>query len=118
MKLKDYLLCVLAGVMGFCTLLEIGLLLLWLYDQPAAVRTVVAAVAAGLAVLVLAGLLGADWLKKRRARRYKLDPIAQAYTDDLINMVQSGIMPLPPNPIPKTGGKPVKFRGIQNKEDE
>lgn len=118
MKLKDYLLCVLAGVMGFCVLLEIGLLLLWLYDQPAEIRNTVAVVVAGMAVLVLAGLFVADWLKKRKRRRYKLDPIAQAYSDDLINMVQSGIMPLPPNPIPKTGGKPVKFRGIQNKEDE
>lgn len=65
MKLKDYIRCALVGVIGFCILLEIGLLLLWLYDQPAAVRNVVVAIFSGLAVLVLAGVVGTYFIKRR-----------------------------------------------------
>lgn len=68
MKPKDYLLCVLAGVMGFCILLEIGLLLLWLYDQPAGVRNVVVAIIAGLAAISAAALFGAEYIKNRRSK--------------------------------------------------
>ena len=68
MKLREWLGCVALGVLGAVVVLMLGMACLWLYDQPAQIRNTVVVVVAALAVMMLAGIFGADYIKRRKRR--------------------------------------------------
>ena len=121
-KLKEYALYALLGVLAAVVLVALMIAALWLYGQPREVRNTIAVVVAGVDVLCLVLLLVPEWIAKRRRRRHKVKPdaFAQYYSDALLDLVSDNpvLTHIPANPIPKKGGKPVKFRGIQTKEEE
>lgn len=68
MKLKDYLITALLGLIGAFVCILLFVAALWLYDQPAGVRNAVVAIIAGLAAISAAALFGAEYIKNRRSK--------------------------------------------------
>lgn len=68
MKIRDFLVCSLWGVLGAFVCILLFVAALWLYDQPAGVRNVVVAIIAGLAAISAAALFGAEYIKNRRSK--------------------------------------------------